>query len=410
MKKYKDKKGGGLTLTSGGLTTEGIEFIGEVTKTYIDEGIANVQLLVEKAIASFKEVTGKDPDEKIKAQIFDEADKQLNKADIKLIGDALKDRNIKISKVVKEHYTVVEKAKKSLAQKLMDEAGMEQSNAKELSDKVQAAFDRIASRKKRSILYKEKARFDKINNTLKGAKKVEKNTVADDIIKYTNLGAFDNNDFTDMLSDKFGVGEISPEQASKLKELADKIQKAPEGSLKRDATEDLLAYRAKIRGNDLGETAQAVWYANVLSGYKTQEKNLVSTFFQSMGELVSQMVIDPKGIPYILSGYVKGVTKRGFIEALNTLTTGRSPIHIRKIETPNALERKNFKGGGYNPANWFKYVMRTMIAFDVISFQGLKEARGYQLARREASKMGFNTWSKNIAMTLAGPFLLNHAN
>jgi len=393
IKKYKDKKGGGLTLTSGGLTTEGIEFIGEVTKTYIDEGIANVQLLVEKAVASFKEVTGKDPDEKIKAQIFDEADKQLNKADIKLIGDALKDRNIKISKVVKEHYTVVEKAKKSLAQKLMDEAGMEQSNAKELSDKVQAAFDRIASRKKRNILYKGKARFDKINNTLKGAKKVEKNTVADDIIKYTNLGAFDNNDFTDMLSDKFGVGEISPEQAAKLKELADKIQKAPEGSLKRDATEDLLAYRAKIRGNDLGETVQAVYYANILSGYKTQEKNLVSTFFQSMGELVSQMATDPKAIPYLVAGYVKGVTKRGFIEALNTLTTGRSPIHIKKIETPNALERKNFKGGGYNPANWFKYVLRTMIAFDVISFQGLKEARAYQLARQEASKMGFNTWS-----------------
>jgi len=394
IKKYKDKKGGGLTLSSGGLTPEGIEFIGEVTKTYIDEGIANVQLLVEKAIAAFKEATGNDPDDKIKSQISNEADNQLNKSDIKLINEALKDRNIKIGKIVKEHYTVVEKAKKSLAQKLMDEAAMEQSNAKELSDKVQAAFDRIASRKKRNILYREKGRFDKINRTLQGAKKTEQKTVADDIIKYTNLGAFDNTDFTDMLADKFGIGKITPEQAAKLQELADKIQKAPDGTPKRDATEDLLAYRAKLRGNDLGETAQAVWYANVLSGYKTQEKNLVSTFFQSMGELMSQMVADPKAIPYLMGGYIKGVSKRGFIEALHTLATGRSPIHIKKVETPQALERKKFIGGNINPANWFKYVMRVMIATDVISFQGLKEARAYQLARREASRMGLNTWSK----------------
>lgn len=394
IKKYKDKRGGGLTLSSGGLTKEGIEFIGEVVKTYIDEGIANIELLVERAISAFRDVTGKDIDDKISVQINDEADNQLNKADIKLINTALKDRGIKISKVIKEHYTVIDKAKRSLAQKLMDEASMEKSNAQELSDKVQAAFDRIATRKKRDILYKEKARFDKINRTLKGANVVEKNTVASDIIKYTNLGAFDNEDFESMLADKFGIGKISKEQVAKLKELSDKVQKAAEGTPKRDATEDLLAYRAKLRGNDLGETAQAVWYANTLSGYKTHEKNIVSTFFQSMGELMSQMSVDPKAIPFILAGYVKGVSKRGFIEAINTLKTGRSPIHIKKIETPNALERKRFMFGGLNPANWFKYVMRTMIAFDVISFQGLKEARGYQLARREAAKLGIDTWSK----------------
>ena len=339
IKKYKKGKGGGLTLSTGGLTKEGIEFIGEVAKTYIDEGIANIELLVEKAVAAFKDVTGNDPDDKTLSQIKDESEKQLNKSDTKLISGALSDKNIKISEIVKQHYTVVEKAKKSLAQKLMDEAWLEQSNAQELAQKVEAAFDRIATKKKRDILYREKARFDKINRTLQGSKKVEKKTVADDIIRYTNLGAFNNQDFSDMLSEKFGLGQISPEQAAKLQELANKVQKSPEGTPKRDATEDLLAYRAKLRGNDLGETAQAVWYANILSGPKTQEKNIVSTFFQSMGELMAQMGKDPKSIPYIIAGYVKGVSKRGFIEALNTLTTGRSPIHIKKVETPGALER-----------------------------------------------------------------------
>jgi len=35
-----------------------------------------------------------------------------------------------------------------------------------------------------------------------------------------------------------------------------------------------------------------------------------------------------------------------------------------------------------------------MVAEDVLSFQGLKEARAYQLARKEAAQRGFNTWSK----------------
>src|SRR5690606_37501747 len=169
---------------------------------------------------------------------------------------------------------------------------------------------------------------------------------------------------------------------------------AAEGSPKNNATEDLLAYRAKLKGNDLGETVQSVWYANVLSGYKTQEKNLVSTFFNSMADIGAEMAKDSKSIPYMMSGYIKGVFTRGLVEAGNTMKTGYSPIHIKKIEVPNALERKKFIGGAINPGNWLKYVMRTMIDTDVLSFQGLKEARAYQLARREVAKNGVNTWSK----------------
>ena len=394
IKKYKENKGKSLFSSPTGLTPEGIEFVGEVAKTYIQEGVANLEVLVQKVLAHLEDVAGKKATDEIKKQVQEEADKTFNKSDMSLLGKALRDKNIKISEVVKKHYTEVDRAKKNLTQKLMEEADMSQSNAAELAKKVEAAFDRIATRKKRNILYNEKARFDKINSTLKGAKKPEPKTVQSDIIKYSNLGGFDNADFSTMLGSKFGIGEISKEQAAKLIELADKIQKAPEGSPKNAATEDLLAYRAKLRGNDWGETAQSVWYANVLSGYRTHEKNLVSTFFNSMGELGAEMAKDPKAIPYIMAGYLKGISKRGLVEAAHTMKTGRSPIHIKKIEVPNVLERKNFMGGGINPANWFKYVMRLMVATDVVSFQGLKEARAYQLARREAQGQGYNTWSK----------------
>lgn len=393
IKKYQQNKGRNL-YSAPGLTKEGIEFVGEMAKTYIEEGVANVEVLVEKIIKHLEELTGKKVEDDVRKQIVSESDRVLNKSDVSLIGESLKDKNIKIANVVKKHYTVADKVKKSLAQKLMDEADMSESNAASLAKKVEDAFDRVATRKKRNILYNEKARFDKINKTLQGQKKTEQKTVSDEIIKYSNLGAFEGKEFLDMMANKFGLSELTPEQAAKLLELSKKVQKSPEGSPKNNATEDLLAYRANLMGKNIGETAQAVWYANILSGYRTHEKNLISTFFNSMGELAAEMGKDPKSIPYLVAGYVKGLAKRGAVEAAHTLKTGYSPIHIKKIETPGALERQKFIGGAINPANWFKYVMRMMVAEDVLSFQGLKEARAYQLARRYAQSEGLNTWSK----------------
>jgi len=310
------------------------------------------------------------------------------------VKEGLAELEKEINKIVRQHYTVSEEAKKKLVDKFTDRLGLDKEDAAQLAKEIEAEFDKIATRKKRNILYNEKARFDKINNTLNPDPKKEGKSIQSELIKYSNLGAFELKDFEAIIADKFGIGKLNAEQAAKLKELADKVQKAPEGTPKRDATEDLLAYRAKLKGNDLGETVQGVWYANVLSGYRTHEKNLISTFFNSIGELAAEMLADPKSIPHLMAGYMKGVFTRGRVEAANTMATGRSPIHIKKIETPNVLERKNFKGGNFNPANWFKYVMRLMVAEDVLSFQGLKEARAYQLARKEASRMGVNTWTK----------------
>lgn len=394
IKKYKGDKGKSLYSSPAGLTTEGIEFVGGLVKTYVKEGVAKIEIVIEKVLEHLREVSGKVINDEVRRNVSDLVKEQFDKnADVR-ITKGLAELEKGVNEIVRKHYTVSDEAKKSLVDKFMEQTGLEKDEAEQLAKEIETEFDKIATRKKRNILYNEKARFDKINRTLNSDKKKEPKTVQSDLIKYSNLGAFENKDFADLMAKKFGIGELTPEQAAKILELAKKVEKAPEGTPKNAATEDLLAYRAKLRGNDLGETAQAVWYANVLSGYRTHEKNLVSTFFNSMGELGAEMAKDPKSIPYILAGYVKGVSKRGFVEASHTLKTGRSPIHIKKIEVPNVLERKTFKYGNLNPANWFKYIMRLMVATDVLSFQGLKEARAYQLARKESAQAGFNTWSK----------------
>ena len=405
INKYKNDKGKILYSTVG-LTKEGIEFVGDIAKTYIDEGIANLDILAEKIINHLKEVSGKDVNDDIRKQVHELADKNINKSDIKLIGGELKAQKLKINEIIKKHYTEVDKIKKSLSDKLVEQAGLEGDEAKELSTKVQEAFDRIANRKKRDILYNEKARFEKIQRGLQGNTKVEPKTLQSEMIRYSNMGAFENSEMLDMIADKLGLGKLNSEQINKITELADKIQKAPEGSPKNDATEDLLAYRANIKGTDWADVAQGMWYANVLSGSSTHKKNIVSTFFNTMSDIGVEMIKNPKDIPFLFAGGAVGL-KKGVVSSFHTLLTGRSPIHVSKIETPNVLERKRFYGGAFNPANWMKYVTRLMVAEDVLQFQGMKEARAYQLAIKEARAEGNTSMFSKKTWDRVNELLLN---
>lgn len=69
IEKYKKNKGGGLTLTSGGLTKEGIEFVGEVALTYIQEGVANAEVLIQKVLSDVRNTLGKEPSDDIRNEI-----------------------------------------------------------------------------------------------------------------------------------------------------------------------------------------------------------------------------------------------------------------------------------------------------------------------------------------------------
>lgn len=69
LEKYRKGKGGGLTLSTGGLSTEGIEFVGELIATYIQEGIGNAELIIKKIIDNFKDIQGKEPSDEVRKDI-----------------------------------------------------------------------------------------------------------------------------------------------------------------------------------------------------------------------------------------------------------------------------------------------------------------------------------------------------
>ena len=90
IQKYRQNKGGGLTLSAGGLSKEGIEFVGEVALTYIQEGIANVEVIIQKVTADIKDALGKEPSDDIKSEIDQIARKKFQEKKGKGVIDRLK--------------------------------------------------------------------------------------------------------------------------------------------------------------------------------------------------------------------------------------------------------------------------------------------------------------------------------
>ncbi len=186
--------------------------------------------------------------------------------------------------------------------------------------------------------------------------------------------------------------ELTPEQESKIRELTKKMQRAPEGFNKTRAIQDLLTYQLKIKGVNWMDVGMSVWYANILSGYSTHQLNFGANMMQAAGEIATSIVYNPKNTPYLLKGLYEGYG-RGLFEAWTVLKTGYTPMNqVKFIETgkpgqADVMEAFRFKGGKFNPLNYYKFVRRAMMATDVFNFSGLKEMRSYELALHEARRL-----------------------
>jgi hypothetical protein len=360
-----------------------IEIIGDAFKNFekYKEVWEQTQLEFQEKYQDFPEVL-----ESIDAYFGEILDKPFNdKMLSRAISKGLKEMGTTISEIVTKHYTVVDNTRQSLADKLVNDAGLSGAEAEVLSRAIQKEFDNIATKKKSQILERMFSKRDR--------KKTEIRTLEQDLIRMTNLGAFRNDSIVQMYGDKMGWPKLTDENIKELERLATIVQKTEDPIKKRKAVEDLLAYQANIKGTSIMEFVTAVWYANILSGYNTQAVNFGANAFNTVllfGNLVAQ---NPKNARFIGKGLIEG-TKRGFLEGREVLRTGYSPIK-GKAEIPTLLERKDFSKSVenlptpviklVNYAAKLKYVRRLMVAADVVFFEGIKEMRAYQQAAKQAS-------------------------
>jgi hypothetical protein len=294
----------------------------------------------------------------------------------KSVKGGLKDLNTSISKIAIEHYTVVDSAKRTLVEKIMEGTELTENEAKEYAKAIEEEFERIVTEKKKKIL-------DTVFNP-KERKKPELKNLESELLKLTNLGAFKEQDLVEAYADKMGWAKLNQEEITEIERLASIVEESPEGIKRAQAVEDLLGYESKIKGIPLMDVITSIWYANVLSGYNTQEVNFGANVVQLLFSYGETAIKNPKTGLFMARGIINGVN-RGILEAGSSLKTGYNPIRGR-VEIPSTLELVTFKGGKYNPANYLKYVRRLMVASDVIMFEAQKEMRAYQWARMLAAK------------------------
>ena len=247
------------------------------------------------------------------------------------------------------------------------------------ADAVGREFDKIATAKKKAAL-------------LRGIKPKEtvhpKQAKAtwEKLIELSNMGAWSDAEFSEAYAEKWGMPALTEEQAKAIEAFAKLVQETPEGYKKFERTQDMLAYIAKLNGMDIGEVGMALWYASILSGPRTQFKNVFANMTNTLFEFVVS-ARRPQFIKALIYGLGTG-WGHGAREAMHILHSGYSPIRMGKIEVPMVLEQWTFTGK-YNPARIFnlgKYVARVMMAADAFSYHGLKEMRAWELAMLEARK------------------------
>lgn len=301
-----------------------------------------------------------------------------------LLRREMEAQGVTLRDVVKEHYTKVDAARRSLADKIVAAVGIDGEKAKALAKLIEGKFNARATAAKRGAL----ARLSlpaRVGPTL--AKGLHER-----LIELSNLGALDDGAFDRAVGEKLKLPVFSREMAQEVRRRAEAIQKAPEGFQRERLVADLMNYVARSQGVRLRDVGMGIWFANILSGPPTHAVNAGANAL-NLGANVAYTIARTggRGLPGLTAALARGFEKGGR-EGAEFLKTGIvTGSRLQKPEASRALELKEFKGTAA-PLNTalkaYRYVGRAMGAADLLFFKPAEEMRAYALARDTARREG----------------------
>jgi len=402
----------------------------EVIKKSIQAG-ETMASAIDKAVLYIKENIGKDEDfgeTAFRAQ-FAEEKKSLD-SDIEVakeIDKALIDLNENIKDVVKQHYTKKEALGRTLAEKLIEEAGIPKNEAESMSKLIQNEF-------KSKIEAEARKQLTKALGVTRLSQKREAKKLADDLIEKINLGAVDSDFYNTLFADKFGLAKpMTTEQAAELKRLAEIVQKQDPGSyLFNDATTELLRYMDGLYPkSDRFGTFISLVYGSLLAGPTTSILNLVSGGSNIVLKPVQDMLNLTKWVKAARKGVQSGSIKdflayAPFNDMLYTpmAITHASALGVRefrdvwknggydskyieqvankKATKINPLERSTYGNNAFiplnikigskkislNPFNYYKYSGRNLFAQDRLIFRASRDLELVSIVREKMLDKG----------------------
>lgn len=296
--------------------------------------------------------------------------KELDKA----IKDAFEQTGKKIKDIIRTHHTEVDALGQSLADKLAEQAGLGKADAERLAGDIKKRLTETTDKAKKAVL-------EKIGKDKKGVSR-RILTIADKIIEMSNAGALEQSEMNGKVAKELKLPHVTPEMAQKLRNLAEKAQKLPEGFQRDRVITDILSEIQKVKGAGVVDVWTAVYYAHILSGYTTQLVNIVSTAANVSADLSIEALRSPRNAGEALTGLLSGA-RRGLTVARSIIDTGYAHRSFdEKIPEVSPLletiskEKMDSVGGkalkGY--ASVLRYVTRGMRAADAVFFHGASEA------------------------------------
>ncbi len=289
-------------------------------------------------------------------------------------------KTMEIKNAIKDWFKADPATRTQSLVELLKAQGFEDADAIAVARAAQASFAEKATQAKQK----------RLERILSGkARTLKAKGVFDRLIELSNLKPLDSADIREAVATKFGLPTDTPEVMAKLQELAAAVSKAPEGHQKQNATEDVYNYIASLMPTKISDVGWSIWYANILSGYTTQERNFIGNVWNTLDNLGTSMIVDPKNAQFMLTGFLRGL-KAGGPTAAYALKTGRQITRSHgKFGPQHVTELKGF----LKP---WAYVTRAMEAADALFFKAAQEQEAYRVAaelvRNEKGLTGAELW------------------
>jgi hypothetical protein len=391
-----------------GLTPEGVVFFGKIAKTYINEGVANTEILLEKLKQYAREnfdVELSDADlEKIKEKYFSNE-----------VKETIEDYKAEIKDIINDHYSKKDDLKRSLAEKIKDRLDLSESEAKKIESLVNSEFKNMM----REEGMKE---LTKVYGTTKIPKKEQKKKKddLDKIIEAYNMGAFDDNLFRDLIAEKFGYRILTDADIAIIDKYSNDIQELPPGELRnrkiQDLQTELYKIKDKTKAEEIGNTLLELFYISTLSGLSTVSRALKGGILTSSYDIAVSALTNPRIIRQSMGALMRGMNQYGLDGWWSIMKDGYSdveffevkPKHRSKLEE---ITNKSFKELSKEDKKIAKMgvkaflhvpvrVYRLLIANDAVMKAGLSEMHSYieaynnELLQGEVNRKEKEFWTK----------------
>lgn len=242
------------------------------------------------------------------------------------VGNALKELNLKISDIVKQHYSVNSAMRTQIVEKLVAEAGLTGIESKILEDYIRNHLKDLTKEAK------EKALTKLLPTTI--MPKARK-ALHDRIMELSNLGGLDHREYRDLIADKMGLPTLTPELIEFIKAQSEKIQQMEDGPEKDVESAILLATIDAEIPPSLARKVNTMRIIAMLWNPITWVRNLIGNGLFAAGE------------------GIKDLTTRPMVDYLHSVVTGEPRLHDFNYIENLRNYGKGFKRGwqdGYRDA------------------------------------------------------------